>query len=281
MLFRPRPRAGEGEAVVPGFVKRAGLVVLGCAATVALSAFQKPAVAPADLSVFFDATSTDPKVSSPAMTALTRTWRPAYVPMLLELVRFTIPPAASRAAGAEAGGDARPPGPWQRLIDLLERQTGQEFGTDLRRWRQWLWKQSYDPHPEYAAFKAAVYRRIDPRMAEFFTGRPTIRFDEVEWGGVKVNAIPPLVSPKTVPVAGAAYLQDSNVVFGIVIGEEARTIRSISGVRRRHKRPYQPFPAPRHCDRNRPSIPQDRSSCDEGPSAIPGRTHDRTWRRRW
>lgn len=85
-----------------------------------------------------------------------------------------------------------------------------------------MWKQPYDPHPEYSAFKAALYRRLDPRMASFFAGPSTIRLDEVEWGGVKVNGIPPLVSPKTIPAAQATWLKDSHIVFGIVVGPEAR-----------------------------------------------------------
>jgi hypothetical protein len=46
--------------------------------------------------------------------------------------------------------------------------------------------------------------------------------DQVEWGGVKVNGIPPLVDPKTVPAAEAKYLAGGNVVFGIDWNGEAR-----------------------------------------------------------
>jgi hypothetical protein len=112
----------------------------------------------------------------------------------------------------------------ERLIRFLEKQTGERFGHDLQRWRQWLWRRPYDPHPGYLAFKAALYGRIDPRMAEFFTpgASSLIRLDEIDWGGVRVNGIPPLSYPSTVAAGEARYLGDKNVVFGISVNGEAR-----------------------------------------------------------
>lgn len=52
--------------------------------------------------------------------------------------------------------------------------------------------------------------------------KSTIRLDEIDWGGVKVNGIPPLHLPKVVSAAAARYLGDSNIVFGIVANGEAR-----------------------------------------------------------
>ncbi|HEX7779386.1 MAG TPA: DUF3179 domain-containing (seleno)protein [Vicinamibacterales bacterium] len=129
------------------------------------------------------------------------------------------PPGLLDDAGA---APARPLPARQRLIALLEKQTGQRFGNDLGRWREWIWKQPYDPHPDYLAFKAAVYGRVDPRMAVFFTGRSLIRLDEVDWGGVRVNGIPPLSFPKTMPVGEASWIKDSHLVFGVVVGQQAR-----------------------------------------------------------
>jgi hypothetical protein len=61
-------------------------------------------------------------------------------------------------------------------------------------------------------------------MQEFFPPgvASTIRLDQVEWGGVLVNGIPPLVNPRTMAMAEASYLKDSHVVFGIALGGEAR-----------------------------------------------------------
>jgi hypothetical protein len=61
-------------------------------------------------------------------------------------------------------------------------------------------------------------------MAGFFPpgARALVRLDEVDWGGVKVNGIPPLDHPKTVPASAAEWLKDKHVVFGIALGGEAR-----------------------------------------------------------
>ena len=87
-----------------------------------------------------------------------------------------------------------------------------------------MWKLPYDPHPDYAAFEGAVYAQIDPRMRAFFQAgaRSSIRLDEIDWGGVIVNGIPPLRYPAVVPASHAEYLKDSNVVFGLEVNGEAR-----------------------------------------------------------
>ena len=73
-------------------------------------------------------------------------------------------------------------------------------------------------------FKGAVYAQIDPRMARFFRRDATsvIRLDEIDWGGVQVNGIPPLYYPKQLLATDAPYLRDSHIVFGVVINGEAR-----------------------------------------------------------
>jgi hypothetical protein len=61
-------------------------------------------------------------------------------------------------------------------------------------------------------------------MREFFPDDVTslIRLDEIDWGGVRVNGIPPLDHPRVLAGGEAAYLRDSNVVFGVVVNGEAR-----------------------------------------------------------
>jgi hypothetical protein len=111
-----------------------------------------------------------------------------------------------------------------RLVRFLEEETRQKFGDDLRRWRRWYWARPYDPHPDYAAFKAVLYANVDPRMAAFFPrgARELVRLDEVDWGGVRVDGIPPLDHPRHVPAAAAGYLKDRHVVFGLSLHGEAR-----------------------------------------------------------
>lgn len=135
-----------------------------------------------------------------------KNWDASYVPMLLEVARFT--PRRERA----------------KVMSLIESKTGQQFGNDFDKWLQWNWKQSFEPHPGYGNFKAALYRRIDPRFAEYFvdTANATIRLDEIRWGGVRRDGIPPLKDPKMLAARDASYLADSDVVFGIELNGDAR-----------------------------------------------------------
>jgi Protein of unknown function (DUF3179) len=80
--------------------------------------------------------------------------------------------------------------------------------------------------PVYALpqFKGILYSLIDPRMQNFFPPHvpARIRLDEVEWGGVQVNGIPPLVRPDAIAAKDAKYLADSDRVFGIEVHGQAR-----------------------------------------------------------
>ncbi len=140
---------------------------------------------------------------------LDENWDLSLVPMLLEvlyLVDFQ-------------GSDTS-----TRLWRLLERKTGQTLERNVWLWLQWLWSQQYQPHPEYAAFKAEFYAPLDERFRWWFRpGAPhTIRLDEVVWGGVRVDGIPPLDYPKFLEADEAEYLEDGNVVFGVYVNGEAR-----------------------------------------------------------
>ncbi len=203
------------------------------------------------LQMFFDAASSDVRTSKEALEALAPLWRDGYTSMIIDLARLLRPAGVEVESGAAAafpdGGmdDGPEPGAGRRLDDMgaavrrrptreslararlvqfLERQTGKRFDPQLRGWRTWMWSLPYAPHPGYAEFKGALYGRIDRRMARFFPpdARTLIRLDEVDWGGVVVNGIPPLYYPAAVPVADAGYLRDGHIVFGVVVNGEAR-----------------------------------------------------------
>lgn len=159
----------------------------------------------ANINAFFRTVSPDEDEARDALDEIAGAWRDGYTPLLVELARM-------------AGVRER-----DRLSAFLEGRTGQSFGTDWNRWREWMWALPYDPHPLYGAFKGALYSRIDPRMELFFPQvlPTTIRMDEVEWGGVSVNGIPPLDHPTRLAASEALYLEDSNVVFGIAVNGEA------------------------------------------------------------
>ena len=114
---------------------------------------------------------------------------------------------------------------WTRTacLSLLAKKTGQQFD-DFDQWYQWVWNQDAKLHPNYASFKKELYRRIDPRFAEYFSDdyKAIIRLDEIRWGGVRRDGIPPLKDPETISIAQAAYLNDSDVVFGVSFGGKSR-----------------------------------------------------------
>jgi Protein of unknown function (DUF3179) len=210
-----------------------------------------PAGAPPDIGLFAQAVSLEEGPAREALKQLASTWKDDYAALIVDMARLMKAPARRRASfdlgGAPASDEVnaiesgpaprREPFPRplgasgdpsvsvrERLVRFLEQQTGQRYGQDLTRWRQWMWNRPYAPHPDYAAFKAGLYARIDPRMASFFAPgpRPLIRLDEVEWGGVPVNGIPPLAYPRHIPAPEARYLGEKDVVFGIALGGEAR-----------------------------------------------------------
>lgn len=110
------------------------------------------------------------------------------------------------------------------IYALLEKRTGQSFGSDYQAWEKWLWKQSDQPDPNYPEFKARLYSLIDPRFEEYFTDthNAKIRLDEIVWGGVVRDGIPPLNKPTMTAANEATYLDDSNVVFGVSINGDHR-----------------------------------------------------------
>ena len=111
------------------------------------------------------------------------------------------------------------------LIAFLEKQTRKRFDLSLNGWRAWMWSLPYEPHPDYLRFKGMVYGGgVDIRMQRFFPpgSRSLIRLDEIDWGGVVVNGIPPLYYPKVLTAKEARYLRDGNIVFGVVVNGQAR-----------------------------------------------------------
>ena len=159
------------------------------------------------LDLFLQARSQWGSGAGPILDAISVSWRDAYTPMIVELA-IVSPYPETRTL----------------MFRFLRRETGRAFGEDTQRWMQWVWQQPYDPHPEYLAFKRTIYGLIDPRMASFFPegARSLIRLDEVQWGGVYVNGIPPLDHPEHIPADQAGYLRDNHVVFGLSINGEAR-----------------------------------------------------------
>ena len=145
----------------------------------------------ADIDDFIDLLDPDRAVVSVALNKVESNRHAGNAIMLLECLRLL-----------------RNPNDVQQVLTLLQQQTGQKF-LDQGQWYDWIWRQEYKPHPNYADFKARLYERMDPRFPEYFadTASATIRLDEILWGGVVRDGIPPLKNPKMLSAADAIYLE--------------------------------------------------------------------------
>ena len=134
-------------------------------------------------------------------------WEPSFLPMALEVIRLT--------RSAEVSGT---------LVQLMEGETGAGHGRDLDAWQREMWNAPEARHPRYAAFKSALYSLIDPRFSTYFDteGETLIRLDEIVWGGVRQDGIPPLRNPAMLAAEDAGYLKDDHIVFGISVNGDAR-----------------------------------------------------------
>ncbi len=141
------------------------------------------------------------------LTFITENWQPGFEPMALEIIRM-----------------ARRMDVIQPLVDLLRKNTNQGYGYSPRAWNKWLWNNPETRYEHYAEFKSLLYQLIDKKFAGYFDDQreTTIRLDEVVWGGVSQDGIPPLRQPKMISAGAADYLDDDNIVFGIEINGDAR-----------------------------------------------------------
>ncbi|WP_394971690.1 DUF3179 domain-containing protein [uncultured Croceitalea sp.] len=111
------------------------------------------------------------------------------------------------------------------ILKLLERKTRQNFDYDFDKWYEWVWNKQEAYPPSYFSFKAELHKKIDSKFEKYFKGRnnkSTIRLDEVRWGGVLQDGIPPLRKPEMISVLEATYLKDEATVFGIEINGDVR-----------------------------------------------------------
>ena len=223
---------------------RAFLLSVVATTTLAMVTVLATAPPPPPIARFLEAASPDEKTARAALDEIAAGWKDGYAAMIIDLVRLMRGPRQSASEVTEPTafdddlGQTNPnrradelvsasdPGSpiRRRLLAFLSRQTDRRFSNDLGAWREWTWGLPADPHPDYALLKGAVYGQIDPKMRAFFpaSAPTTIRLDEIDWGGVVVNGIPPLRYPAFVPAAEAGYLKDGHVVFGLVVNGETK-----------------------------------------------------------
>ena len=162
---------------------------------------------PLALDVFTAVIGEDEKKALAALTRIEQNWHESSAAMLIEMIHFV---PSRRVLGA--------------LIARVEKVSGRPFDGNLNVWYEWLWSTERAVHPDYAEFKALLYEPIDPRFREYFERRPRsiIRLDEIRWGGVHRDGIPPLKNPGMVAASQAGWLQDTDVVFGVAIDGDVR-----------------------------------------------------------
>ena len=140
--------------------------------------------------------------------ALEDSWTEAYIPPALEIFNFITSPEIRRV-----------------VLRKLRESTGQDYGSSMNDWYRWLWNEDELKIEGYDNFKAAFYRDIDPKFERYFRDRSAsarIRLDEIRWGGVLQDGIPPLRQPDMISAQEADYLDDDNIVFGIEVNGDVR-----------------------------------------------------------
>ena len=180
-------------------------MLLATAALAASTAVRRDAFLP--LAVLYEVGSDDEAEALGALKRMSERWDNAYAAPLLDMLPFV------------------PSGRVQRgIVAQLEKVSGRTYGDDLNGWYEWLWSIDPGQHTDYAEFKASLYSQLDPRFREYFENNPksVIRLDEIRWGGVRRDGIPPLRRPRMVPVREATYLRDDNIVFGVDIDGDVR-----------------------------------------------------------
>ncbi len=150
----------------------------------------------------------DKKSKENAIKWIDKHWKSEYEIMILELYYFN---------------SFKPLG--HRLLNLLTNKTKKDFGYDTNKWYEWIWNKKEKLTPSYHEFKARLHQPIDHRFYKYFVNRQdnrTIRLDEIRWGGVIQDGIPPLRNPRMISAKDVEYLEDDNVVFGIEVNGEFR-----------------------------------------------------------
>lgn len=147
-------------------------------------------------------------VKSQLLGQVSKIWAPEFIPVLVEFVRLSQDKKFL----------------WE-VIDLLHEKTGQKFGDDYLTWLAWIWENPPVYGFYYNDFKAIYYQYIDQKFKKYFHQRQStskIRVDEIVWGGVQQDGIPPLRNPTLLDAQDADYLGNRDVVFGVYLNGEAK-----------------------------------------------------------
>jgi len=169
------------------------IIFLGCALFFAQDSYSKENIA----QTFVNLVTSDENGKQQSLKYIKNNWEPSFTIMMLEVIYLTRGPSITA-----------------EYIKLMEEKTGKDFGYNIDKWYEWIWNQDNMDHKQYAEFKSILYSLIDPKFAAYFNSNYTskIRLDEVRWGGVVQDGIPPLRNPRMISANEAKYLNDNNIV---------------------------------------------------------------------
>ena len=165
-------------------------------------------------------------IDTDAIARLGESGDPRLAWLLVDLLRFvpggpvneSVMAAAVNLTGVDLAADpVASRSPWQSFTDHL-------IAWDL------------PAHPEYRDYKGRLFTIIEPGWQPFFDDADAmIDWRLTSWGGVRIDdrvlgdqlacpegCIPALDDPSVTDAAGGDWYPDERIVFGIVVGDEAR-----------------------------------------------------------
>ncbi len=194
----------DSDQSAPSFLQLAVLIIFLLPFNINAQSLYQPNLLPTFQALIYD----NQQAKEESLSFLKENWLPSHVPLLLDIIHLTSDDWLKK-----------------ELVKLLKDNTKQKHGSSYFNWLQWLWNEKPVYPYYYADFKASLYRHLDPKFETYFADRNAqtiIRLDEVVWGGVKQDGIPPLRYPKMFNAVEANYLADSDIVFGIFINGQAK-----------------------------------------------------------
>jgi Protein of unknown function (DUF3179) len=130
----------------------------------------------------------------------------SYAPAMVDMIFFM-----ARSARGE-------------MIEILEKTTGHKGGDDYYDWVEYIGQRSdLKSPPGYTKYKVALLSLIDPAYKKILSTGVflKIRPEEIVWGGVKLDGIPPIDNPNFIKAA-EAKLKENEKIFGVSLKGEAR-----------------------------------------------------------
>lgn len=159
-----------------------------------------------DYQIILNLLSKDKNVRRESAQSLLQSNNPMLIPALVDILFYI--PRSNR----------------EEVTNVLEKISGENPGGRYYDWVEYVGRRDdLKSPPGYARFKAALLSLIDPAYKKIlYTGVPfRIRPEEIVWGGVSLDGIPPIDAPVFLEVS-RAELKDDEKVFGLTVRGESR-----------------------------------------------------------